>query len=637
MTSAARSLAQTAAPQPGRIALRLEWRTRLVHLLFCIGGILPTVLQLSPSLQAFGLGLWFPGAGFLALGPWGWLATILTLLLFAGALIAWFGAGMVVAPVLVWLLSALVAGAAAPMEPWAPAPYIAGGLTFAAYLVSRFRAARRDAADIATRDRRNTFLPGAIERLRAERSDVPAPGARELDENQLQHLRYAFDRALQPVESFGGFDKRDQFQTAATRYQINTLAYAIGLAQCHYTPNFHGYASLAQRNLIEKYLQKPVWDYWAWETMWGHLNFSNHDPVGRDNVMLTGFFGIQVGLYVSNTGDRRYMEEDGLNFRDHDRVVYSHSLQDLSHSILENFQRSSFCLYPCEPNWIYPICNHYGMTTVTLVDRLCGTAHGPAMLPRWLHMLETELSDRKGTPVPLRSSLTGWIPPFPATDGMYVPFANCFMPERAERLWATVRTELDALVTIDPEGDRRFAFPGQGIDFGNYRKGHTMAYAQFCQAAREMGDDTFATMCERAARAAGGFEVVDGVARYSTASNLANAHAALAAVNRRDDFQAAITKGPAATAMTGPLLTEAAYPHVLVAKAVSRSGRDLELVLRSGRAPGPQPIVIERLEANATYVLAGDLQGELTADGQGRAALTVPLNGRTAFRLAPRS
>ena len=227
---AAWAASEVAMPAPIGRAVTMLASTSAPVALFCIGGILPAVMQLSPSLQAFGLGLWFPGAGFLALGPLGSLATIATLLLFAGALIAWFGAGMVVAPVLVWIGGAFLAGAAAQAEPWAPAPFIVGGLTVAGYVISRFRSARRDAADIETRNRRNAFLPAAIERLHAERSSRPVPGARELDENQLQHLRYALDRALQPIESFGGFDRRDQFQTAATRYQINTLAYAIGLA-----------------------------------------------------------------------------------------------------------------------------------------------------------------------------------------------------------------------------------------------------------------------------------------------------------------------------------------------------------------------------------------------------------------------
>lgn len=277
------------------------------------------------------------------------------------------------------------------------------------------------------------------------------------------------------------------------------------------------------------------------------------------------------------------------------------------------------------------------MTTVTIDDRLNGTAHGPAMLPRWLHMLETELSDRKGTPLPLRSSLTGWMPPFPATDGMYVPFANCFLPQRAERLWATARTEMQALVSADEHGNARIAFPGEGIDFGNYRKGHAMNYAQFGEAAREMGDDAFAEMCDRAARAAGGFEVVDGVARYATASNLANLHATLACLNRRDDFRTAITQGPPASVLCGPILTEAAYPDVLVAKAFSHTGRDLELVLRPGRACAPQRITIARLEPNARYGLSGDVAGEFMADRHGQAELTVELQRRTAFRIAPAS
>ncbi|MFO1377785.1 MAG: hypothetical protein U1F14_12380 [Steroidobacteraceae bacterium] len=624
-----------ATAQPGRVARRLERRTKIVYASLCLAGLVPSLLQWSSPLQAAGLGLWFPGAGFLAGGPWGAPAAVATLVFFALALIAWFGAGMVVAPVAVWLLGAVIAGLTAPAVPWPPAPLLVPCLVFGGFLLSRHRAARREAADLEALRVRNDFLPGAIERLHAERSGRPAPGSRELDEDQLQHLRYALDRALQPVQSFAGFDRRDQFQTAATRYQINALAYAIGLAQCHYTPAFHGYVSAAQRNLIAKYLQKPVWNYWAWESMWGHLNFTNHDPVGRDNVMLTGFFGIQVGLYTSNTGDRRYMQPDGLQFVDGDRVVYSHDLQDLARSIVTNFERSEFCLYPCEPNWIYPICNHYGMTALTLADRLNGTANVAAILPHWLHMLETELSDRKGTPLPLRSSLTGWTPPFPATDGMYVPFANCFMPARAERLWATARTEMQALVSRAGDGVPQLRFPGEGIDFGSYRKGHTMNYAQFALAAREMGDDEFAGTCDRGARAAGGFEVVDGIARYATASNLANGHAAFAAMARRDDFRVAVAEGPPASTLAGPLLTDAAYPDVLVAKAFSHTGRDLELVLRPGRTAGAQRIAIGRLWPDTRYALSGDLRGEVTADHEGRAELTVPLNGRTAFTLSP--
>ena len=41
----------------------------------------------------------------------------------------------------------------------------------------------------------------------------------------------ALDRALQPVGELNGYDNIEQFQTAALRYQINNLAYALGLAR----------------------------------------------------------------------------------------------------------------------------------------------------------------------------------------------------------------------------------------------------------------------------------------------------------------------------------------------------------------------------------------------------------------------
>ena len=88
-------------------------------------------------------------------------------------------------------------------------------------------------------------------------------GPRELSERELQAVRYALDRALQPVGEFKGYTISDQFQPAALRYQINHLGYALGMVQCHYAPSFHGYLSQAQRNLIETYRVNRVWDYWV--------------------------------------------------------------------------------------------------------------------------------------------------------------------------------------------------------------------------------------------------------------------------------------------------------------------------------------------------------------------------------------
>ena len=77
------------------------------------------------SLHAAGLGLLLPGAGFIALGGWYLLLLPLTLGLFWLAVIAWFWAGMVVAPLGVWLGAAALAGALAGPGAWPPAAWLA--------------------------------------------------------------------------------------------------------------------------------------------------------------------------------------------------------------------------------------------------------------------------------------------------------------------------------------------------------------------------------------------------------------------------------------------------------------------------------------------------------------------------------
>lgn len=612
-----------------------ERRTLFVYACCAAVGLMPTLLDMAPAWRAAGLGLLFPGAGFLSLGLLGIVFAAFTLALFVVAMIAWFGAGMVIAPVIVWLGAAGLAFAFASDASWAPAPFITVTATVAWLIHMRLKAAKTEAANIVARDARNQFLPEALTSLRQNQLPTKSSSERELDLAQLHLLRYALDRALQPVESFDGFDKIDQFQTASIRYQINALSYALSLAQCHYTPNFHGYLSQAQRQLIDKYLLRRVWSYWIYESAWGHLNFTNFDPAGKDNVMLTGFFGLQVGLYMSNTRDTRYMAPGSLPFKLNAKTTYNHSYSSIANSIAWNFEQSAFCLYPCEPNWIYPICNHYGMTALTLHDRLTGNNDVKRILPHWLDMLDTELSDSKGSPIALKSSLTGWMPPFPAADGTYVPFANCFIPERAERLWAIARTEMSPMIVPGRDGKDDLVLPGAGIDFGNYKKGHAMSYAFIKMAAREMGDTRFADLADKALNDVGGLEVEGSVARYAKASTIGNAYAIIGAMQQRDDFRNAVTVGPDHCALDGPILAEANYPDVLVARAYSH-GEDLELVIYPGNAPGIQQLGIERLKSSQTYEVSG-VEGlsKLVADSEGRARFAVNILDRTAIRINP--
>lgn len=618
----------------GPVTAAKQRRTALVYLALLLVGIAPSIAGWAPSWQAAGLGLWFPGAGFIAAGGWAVALVPIVWALFALSLFAWFGSGMVIAPAIVWLGAAVVSGLMArDAGVWPAAKLVVPALTVAGGAYAYHRAAQRRRAGVGRREARQAVIPTAVASAVECAADRPPVDQREMSAEDLSAVRYLLDRALQPVDGFNGFDIIDQFQTSALRYQINHAGYALAEIQCNYTPNFHGYLSLAQRNLIEKYLQRRVWNYWIYETAWGHLNVTNFDPAARDNIMLTGWFGLHVGMYMLASGDRRYAEPGSLTFKLNDKTQYRHDIHTLAASVRSNFDVAPFCLYPCEPNWVYPICNHYGLASLAVNDALFGSHDVARIRDRWLENLDAEFTDESGSIVGLRSSLTGLRFPFPGGELGFAAFMNTFAPERAWRTWAIARNELSYAMTKDAEP--RFNMgAGKGFDFGNYRRGWGGAYSTILCAAREFGDEEMAAAALRSLDADSGRKDDGGILRYEGMSNLVNDTAVIGRVRRRGDFQAAVTQGPPASAMRGPLLGEAAYPDVLVARAFS-TGEDLDLVLYNGAAAGPQTLGLERLTPNRAYAVRGAVETDFTAGPDGTASLTVTLDGRTALHIVP--
>ena len=101
---------------------------------------------------------------------------------------------------------------------------------------------------------------------------------------------------------------------------------------------------------------------------------------------------------------------------------------------------------------------------------------------------------------------------------------------------------------------------------------------------------------------------------------------------RTGDFRRSFAEGPPKCCLAGPVLEEASYPDVLVARAYS-DGTGPELVLHPGRGNGDQQIGIARLQPGARYHVAGATVGDVTASAQGTAELTISLNGRTEVTL----
>jgi Linalool dehydratase/isomerase len=597
-------------------------RTRVVYALMVLGGA-ALLLTGSGFWAATGVGLWFPGAGFLATGGWWTVFMPVVLFLFALSLIAWFGAGFNTLPPTVWLGSALLAGWAAGASVSRTGVVIAAAVLVVGHVAAQLVFLRSRKAMARRRQRRLEYLPAAMATAAATATAPPSPESLELDPETLAALRYVFDRALQDPADFSGYDKIDQFQTAAYRYQINYLGYALAVTQAHYAPNFHGYLAHAQRKLIDKYLDHRVWQYWALENAWGNLRL-NPDPVGKDNIMLTGYFGLQVGLYTALTGDQRYLRPGGLTFG-----KYQHSLHTIADSLMMNFRKAPFGLFPCEPNWVYTACNFRGAGALQVYDRITGSHNFDEIAHDFRNKLESEFVHADFSMVALKSKHTGFNLPFPVPDALPSVYLNSMFPDIAQRYWAIARAEAFA-----DEGGLKPVLPRVAIDAGNYKPGYALAMEAQYGAAREFGDTAAADAAKRALDTLCDPVTENGVFRYRKGSNFINACVILDRQLQHNFWRQTVLGPTPESALSGPILDDVDYPDVLVAKALS-DGDDLRLVLYPGGPAGRQRLRLARLQPGRPYHITGAVETSVNADSQGRAEISVLLGGRTEVRLAP--
>ena len=350
--------------------------------------------------------------------------------------------------------------------------------------------------------------------------------------------------------------------------------------------------------------------------------------------MLTGYFLPQIALYTATTGDDRYGQPGSLTFRLSDGLQWPHDSHSINQSIVDNFERSAYCLYPCEPNWIYPGCNMRGMLGVVSHDLAFGTRNAARFAQPFLTGLEQEFENAAGSIIALRSSILGIPLSFPAPDDSYPASMNAFAPAHAKWRWAINSAELmDKMVMVD--GVPMLDLPEGGIDFGNYAKGSlVMSSAPILSSAREMGDEEIAQAVLNTLAAKGGLTREGGVLRYLKGSNMANATLAGGWMSRRNALQDLYNRPQDEGVRSGPILSEARYPEVLVARAVS-DGAGLDLVLFGTPDNASHELGFERLRPGTAYT-AAERQGlRFTADSAGRARVSVDLSGRTVLSIRP--
>jgi hypothetical protein len=373
------------------------------------------------------------------------------------------------------------------------------------------------------------------------------------------------------------------------------------------------------------YLHPRVWNYWQMENIVGNLKFGA-DPIGKENVMLTGFFLLNVTMYMRNTGDMRYAQPGGLTFRDK-RHCFPHDAHSLADSIVGNWDTFDYVVYPCEPNWNYSLCNWKAIQSMVSYDALFGTEKWASNERRVMDAYIREMTLPDGSAYLFKTTRTGFGVHFGAAEAFQIAMYNTVDPAMARKSFAFHRRD-----TFRRGGDGELSLIPFPFDHGSYSKNYVDTAALALFPANEMGDAEAAQAALRLLEEKATYTEEGGALRYDCSCEV-NALLLQATVNTRNGWRRAVVDGPAKSTFSGPLLQEAPYPQVLVAKAFSH-GEDLELVLYPGDGGGAQTLRLGRLVPGKRYCVR-ETGFAFAAGGDGEAEIEVALSGRTAVTIAP--
>jgi Ca2+/Na+ antiporter len=252
------------------MTLALQRSTMMKYLALAVMGLGTFYGASNPQVKVAGVSMVFPGAGFLAVGGLsGAIGFIVALLLELLCLFAWFGAGGLAFPLFHWILSGVIAVLCTGSSIVESSPAITVGLVATLYTYLKTSANGETSREKYKREHRNEWLQTVNKKWEIDSQVAEIPGSRELSLEQLRHVQHILELAMQDLNDWDGFTMIDQFQPAALRYQLYEFVNVLGLYQCIYSPNFHGYLSGSIRNSIEKSLTPKVLGFWKWESLWG--------------------------------------------------------------------------------------------------------------------------------------------------------------------------------------------------------------------------------------------------------------------------------------------------------------------------------------------------------------------------------
>ena len=246
------------------VTSRYQRRTQLQYAALVLAGLAGFYTSTNSRVRVAGLSCFFPGAGFIGVGGIsGVIGLVISVALIPLCLFAWFGAGGLAFVLANWILPGLIATAITGKKIWEPSGPIVIAISTASVIALVVSGYRRHNKALKLRDERNALL----EKDQSDRKTSPTKaqaesGPRELSTEDLRLFQHYVQVAHQADDDWANYTRIDQFQTAALRYQIYGLQWALAYVQKYYMPNFNGYVKTGQENLIEKSTTQDVMNFW---------------------------------------------------------------------------------------------------------------------------------------------------------------------------------------------------------------------------------------------------------------------------------------------------------------------------------------------------------------------------------------
>lgn len=352
--------------------------------------------------------------------------------------------------------------------------------------------------------------------------------------------------------------------------------------------------------------------------------------------MVSGYVLLATALYQIATGDDRYTKKGSMEFVVTERARYKYDVPSIAEAVFRNMDRNAYTLYPCEPNWIYTLCNFVGISGLLASDRLLGNIHSETLKQRFETGLMKEFSNADGTVLPIRSEVTGFtIPGLAGAISDVAPslFCSPYLPHVAHRHWALMREE-NLHWNKDGKLELTNLVGADNLDPGNYKAGQGFVRCAMAGVAAEFGDhqirDELIRQLDEEHFPV--YETKTGALKNRGLSTIGQASSLRARLGATGDWNRLLTKGPPEHCFRAPILEEVSFPDVLVAKAYSHDGASVELVLYNGRNPGNFDLGFKNMMKGVEYELAGQT---VRANDDGKATFSVNIEGRTALTLKP--